>query len=90
MQNHGLGMDSENSTTKNTYSADLPKSAKTFRILLKKSLYWASIVREHSFSLDVSKDLLLRRFNGQSCQIPNTYLKPRFEMYKGSPINPIP
>ena len=93
MQNHGLRMDSENSsTTKNnltTYSADLPKLAKTFGILLKKSLYWASVVRENSFSLDVSKDLLLRRFNGQSCQIP-TYLKPRFEMYKGSPINHIP
>ena len=44
MQNHGLGMDSDKiCATKNTpnttktYSADLPKSAKRFRILLKKT-----------------------------------------------------
>ena len=58
--------------------------------VIEKIPYWTSVVRENSFSLDVSKDLLLRRFNGQSCQMPNTYLKPRFEMYKGIPINHIP
>ena len=44
MQNQGLGIDNdeicEDSAAKNTttYSANLPKSAKTFGILLKKAL----------------------------------------------------